>query len=465
MKITVDSLAWLSMDSLSGAQLEWLRRRLTIADVTGGREAVLVRAYEERDGQIGIPRGFLYEEMVKGHELVENVSSGLPWPKQVRAPVDALWRDQQDSDRYQLTLTDAESGSGAAVFAVPDQRRGFAAVLEYLSPRQSGGGLLTMSSWTDGVRVCLALIRSLRVRALVVCPRKADVPPWKGLAARHLPDAKVGRGKNAHITVMCAKTLSDLLSSGKLAGGEYGLVISDRLDCMDPCEWASLMSRMTAGRLLGVSSEVINMKGKNRLFSYYLGRPLFAGKGAQLVPKVRRVWSKWRNATAGYANPQYMSRGAAVDMMCASGTYRQHVVEQILLALNAGRKVLVFSDKSTHLGDLRHEVKEQFCGRELVMDVVAVGMSEKSMERASGADVLFAKYDSLKQLPDTSAMDTVVLATPVQAPGDYVDRILEPMDGKKDPIVVDMRCDSIPACKKLGYLRDGFYKRYYGEGR
>lgn len=441
MKIVVDGLARLPRKELTSAQLCLMKRRLTIAHVGKRKNAVLVKAYQESEEEISIPRAYFHQSALGDHEVIDKTYDGS-----------GFWRGD-------LELADDAGGAGGA--------SGFREAMVHFVSHGRREGVVAIESSTDAARLCCGLIRSFKMCTLILCPDQSRVVRWKELVEKFLPDANVcvdfrGWSGNDHVVVT---TASRWMFGSETRGEQFGFAVIDQYDRIDVEFLSGLLEMLYCSRRLGISSEPVQVKGLNRLYSYHLGRPIFSFKGRRMTPKIRRVWSKWRSSGSGYANPAFMSQAAAVDRMCKSKTYVGHVVEQILLALKAGRKVLVFSGRILHLKDMRSEVESQFSGRELYTDLLVPGVTDEEMVRALGADVLFSPYDFLDSLPDTSSMDTVVLSTPVRDPAEYISCILEPKDGKKDPVVVDMRCDSIPVCKKLGYFRDRTYKDLYGDKR
>jgi superfamily II DNA or RNA helicase len=73
--------------------------------------------------------------------------------------------------------------------------------------------------------------------------------------------------------------------------------------------------------------------------------------------------------------------------------------------------------------------------------------------------VIFATSQYVSEGLDIPAIDTLVLATPMYDVEQAVGRIQRPLEGKKDPIVVDIRDDNIRIFRAAGEARDRFYPR------
>jgi hypothetical protein len=302
----------------------------------------------------------------------------------------------------------------------------------------------------------------------VLLPRDVDFDRWLTLAGRFLPDAKVDAirgsmtGKSLHVALSTPQYVAEALDGGILDGDEFGFVISDQLQAMDPTQWASVVSRLSAAKRLGITSEPLSEKGTDRVFSYHLGERIFAGKGNRLTPRIRRVWSKWRMGSVSYGNPQFMSIDTAMDLICSSTTYNKHITEQVILALEAKRKIAIFSKRMSHLRTLKRTIESQWPGKILV-DYLVPEMSDEDVLRAMGGNVILTTFELAKHMPSVLGLDTIVLATPTKSPMAAIDLALEPEPGKKEPVVVDLRPDQIPVCREYGKYRDWLYRRTYGE--
>ena len=471
MEIRVDGWAWLSKEDLGSEQLEWLRSSLTVADVRS-RRPVLHRAYLDADEErvIGIPRSFFRSSVTKSHNIVDCTSEGAEWPSKAPAPSGARWAKTQDDDLESLTLVDSLSGDSGGEVLSAGEREAAGEVLSFLANHMDG--LALFDSEQSSAKACLFLIRVLKRKTLVVSPPGPSLSMWRTVLARYLPDAMVGyikRGKadfaGKHIVLTTAHDLLAAVRDSMVGANEFGFVISHQIHRIDPLEWASSVGFLNPERRLGISDLRAHFnKGVSRIYSYHLGRPAYAAAGDRLIPKVRRVWSEWKLSSWIRANPQFISKQALIDQMCSNSTYNKHVVEQVLLAMKAGRKVAIFSESTAHLKSLKMSVEAEWSGSARSIDYIIDGMSPDEIQGASESDVILTTFSFAGKFPEVHGVDTVVLATPVRdpLPASNVCRFRDP--DKKDPVIVDMRCDSIPVCKDYGRSRDEAYEREYGLG-
>jgi len=466
MDIRIGGWAWLPFNEMTDSQADWLRKSLTLADVSK-RKPVLYRAYVEDGEYLGIPRSFLRESSTKSHSM-EDFTTEAEWPLKLMAPDSALWAKDQDDDYESLTLIDSVSGEKSEDFFSSDQKRGIAATLKALAT--SMDALALFHSEQAAAKVCLSLIRSMKRRTLVICPPGSSFSMWETVIGRFLPDASVGyirrdeRGAlEDHIVLTTVDHLTHAIDRDGVFSKEFGFVISHHIHRMDPAKWAHAVGFFDAGRRLGIADPKSSFsEGLSRIYSYHLGSPVFAAKSDSTVPGIRRVESGWKVSSWDRANPQFISKASILNHICVNTRYNKSVVDQVILAMKAGRKIAIFSDKVTHLKTLGLSIDSAWSGATKDIDFMLDGMAPDEIDRSSAADVILTTFSFAKSFPEIPGLDTVVLATPVRDPllAAQTCRLLDP--DKKDPVIVDMRCDNVPVCRDYGKSRDAAYARSYG---
>jgi len=467
MDIRIGGWAWLPMNQMTDGQADWLRNSLTIADIRR-RKPVVYHAYVEDEESLGIPRSFLRESATKGHSMEDFTVEG-DWPPKLLASEGASWADDQDDDHESLTLIDSVSGEKSEEFFSSDQKRGVGAILKALAT--SMDGIAMFHSEQEAAKVCLSLIRSIKRRTLVICPPGSSFSTWETVIGRFLPDASVGyllRGDRGtlddHIILTTMDHLTHAVDREGVLPEEFGFIISHHIHRMDPLKWAHAVGFFDAGRRLGITVPSASFsEGLPRIYSYHLGRPVFMAKSDSTLPRVRKVESGWKVSSWDRANPQFISKESILKHICVNTKYNKSVVDQVVLALRAGRKIAIFSDKVVHLKALGLMVNAVWSESVISVGYVLEGMSPDEIHESSDCDVILTTFDFAKSFPEVPGLDTVVLATPVRdsLEAANVCRMKDP--DKKDPVIVDMRCDNVPVCKDYGRSRDAAYLRSYGE--
>lgn len=469
MNIKVDGWSWIKLDEMGEATASAIRRRLTLVESIK-RSAFMHRAFQEKEGLLGVPRSFLRSSATVNHSVVYKASNGLQWPDRVKAGSDDPWAAAQDGDVDELVLADAFTGEKSEDFFSKNQKQGIGEILKALGGSTVGDGMAIFTSEHAAAKVCLSIIKALKMRTLVIAPPGASMAMWRTVAGRYLPDAKIGtirRGErdevDAHITVSTLDDVRDFITHAKIASDEFGFIISHQIHKMDPMLWVKVVPFFSAAKRLGlVDPEASFTTGLSRVYRYHLGEPVFCADPELETPKIRRVWSTWKISNWAKVNPAFVSKQTLLDHMGTSTVYNQQLVEQIVQALVANRKVVVASERVPHLQMLKKQIETAWSGAAKAVDFMIHGMHSDDVAKAAEANVILTTYAYVKSLPEMPTVDTVVLASPVRDPLPIVSVCLSRHESKKPPVVVDMRCDDIPVCKDYGKSRDDAYGSSFG---
>lgn len=483
MRVVVDGYAWLQCSELESVQLEWLKRQLTLVqsiskEYKNRAESAIVRCFVEDAlaGKIGIAREFFFERVTKTHDISYDVSNGEDWPDRLDPEPSfggfpPFWAAERSDNPKDLTFYDTEKKEPVSLR--DEQKSALSAAVSHLSSRPASGGIIQAPTGWGKTVFALSLIKELKVKTAVLVHRKFLMDQWRKRINRFLPDAKVGciygnkwDVDGCHVVLVMIETIASWVKNDKVRpelAKMFGLVISDEVHRTGAPQWSQAITRFHAAKRVGISARPKRSDKLDKCFFYHIGPKIFAGQEFQLVPKVRRVWTRYKIDHPRF-NPDFMSLEFMLRFMTKSAVYNQSVVEQILLALEAGRKILVYSHQLEHLRRLKEGVDAQWKGaRAIKTDYFIGGMTEEELLEAETADVIFATYMMAKDSLDIPPLDTVVLATPVRDPEQPGGRCLRPFQGKKDPVIVDMRADEVPVCKDYGKSRDKAYERLYSQ--
>jgi superfamily II DNA or RNA helicase len=192
-----------------------------------------------------------------------------------------------------------------------------------------------------------------------------------------------------------------------------------------------------------------------------LGPVLFHATEKRLSPKVRRVWSNFTVASTPNFNPSLAPKALLTRFLCANKARNAQITEQLIQALQAGRKVIVLSERLKHLellDKLLYQAWKPEYGKYPTTGKYVGGMTEEARKVSEGKNVIFATGSFAAEGLDIPALDTIFLTTPMSDIEQAVGRICRPSEGKKDPVVVDFRDDRVPMFASMGKKRDAFYK-------
>lgn len=226
--------------------------------------------------------------------------------------------------------------------------------------------------------------------------------------------------------------------------------------------WSQVPPKFKAKWRLGITATPRRKDGSDNVFYYHIGDILFAASEQRMKPKVRRVWTEFNLVKTPTLNPALIPKSLLLRFMCANKARNKLIAKQLVLALNAGRKVLVLSERLAHLTAMEMELREQWKDETDPLPTIGYyvgGMTEEALDVAAQKQVIFATRQFAEEGLDIPALDTLFLTTPMSDVEQAVGRILRPFEGKKEPVVVDFRDDRLTYCVKLGESRDRYYKK------
>jgi superfamily II DNA or RNA helicase len=313
-----------------------------------------------------------------------------------------------------------------------------------------------------------AQIATLQVPTLIVVHKEFLMNQWIERIQQFLPDAQVGivqqdtcdfEGK--HIVVGMVHSLASK-DYGPVFRSWPGLVITDEVHRIGSRTWSQVPPKFPAKWRIGLSATPRRKDGADDVFFWHIGPLIYTAHERRMKAKVRRVWTNFRVVATTTFNPKLASKALLLRFLCSNYARNRLVVDQLILALHAGRKILVLSERLNHLKRLEIMLAELWPGGANHLPSVGWyvgGRDEDELEEASKAQVVLATSQLASEGLDIPALDTLMLTTPLGDVEQAVGRILRPCEGKKDPIVVDFRDDSVDAFKRMAKYRDKLYEK------
>lgn len=456
MKVEVGAYAWFEKEDLSEFQMAALRKEMTIipskAEGYGEDDdpPKPIFMYRETASRFGIAREYFIERRQNRHQIDFRTTKGS----------DDFLPVAFNTDDYTLRI---------------EQKQALDAVQQQFEAGRHGGIVRAVPGWGKTVLGC-AVIAALNVPTLVVVHKDFLMEQWRkrilGDPVEDLPPLLPGASVGLVQQDVCDFRGHSIVLAmvHSLAAREYekalyewpGLVMVDECHRMGAYTWAPVPAKFPARYRLGLSATPKRKDGADAVFYYHLGPIMFAAKEKRLLPKIKRVWTKFKLIKTERFNPNLAKKGTVLRFLCASVFRNRLIVETMIEALRADRKLIVLSERLNHLDRLNQLLREQWpeqYGSVPSVGYYVGGRKKEQLAEASKARVIFATWQFASEGLDIPALDTLFMATPMSDVEQAVGRILRPFEGKKDPIVVDFRDDAIPLFKRMGKTRDRFYDK------
>lgn len=445
MLFCVSDWAWIALSEYPKEKLPLLKGSLTIQPRRTSQhqeEIAPIHLYTEKDGWIGLPRSYFLENQKLSHDIKMEMARG----RKVELAFDGELKGDQGDAVDRIVAEVAAGRPGGIVQAAP--------------------------GWGKTVVGIAAWLR-LKTTCLVVVQREYLLNQWrvriKGDKNRRIkgfaPDARVGviqgdrceYGDDYDISIATIQTLvsrrdeypDDFWSA-------FGLVTSDETHRIGAPSWAQVIPMFKGFYRLGLTATPRRKDGADNVFFWHIGPIVFKSKDKKITPRLRRVYTGFRLVRTPSFDPNLASKEVQLRQMCANPVRNRKIVDELLRAAEAGRKVLVLSERRKHLERLRDMFgaqKPQGC----TVDFYVGGREQRELDTAEKADVVFATYQMAKEALDIPALDTLFLTTPVADVEQAVGRIMREYEGKKNPVITDFIDRDIDRCMKLWNSRRRFY--------
>lgn len=441
MDVTVDSWAWLPKKDLTFSQLHMLKKTLTVIPrkmvAQQEEEPKPVYLFHETPTHIAIAREYFNEHRRPDHKVTLNTTLGNSQAPSMGRFTGVLRAEQQ--------------------MAIETLRAAF-------HSGRMGGILRAVPGFGKTVCGC-ALMAALDVPTIVLVHKEFLLNQWMERIQTFLPDALIGRAQQDECSYEGKAIVLGMIHS--VGSGRYpqefydyfGMLIADEAHHLGAQTFSQAPPRFRARYRVALTATPRRKDGAENAFLYHIGPVLFTSKEQRLKFKVKRVWTKFHLVKTERFNPSLAPRTLVITFLCASEFRNRVIVDQLIAALQAGRKVIVLSERLKHLEKLNHFLHDMWPANSPRPKVgfYVGGKKEEELDEARTANVVFATVQFASEGLDIPELDTLFLTTPISDVEQAVGRILRPHEKKKEPVVVDFRDDAVMILKKQGEKRDKYY--------
>jgi superfamily II DNA or RNA helicase len=284
-----------------------------------------------------------------------------------------------------------------------------------------------------------------------------------------IPENRIGiiNGDNIDIEnkwiIVCLvqSLLASSTSQPKEFYNQFGMVIFDEVHHFSANTFREVIGKFSCRYRLGISATPNRVDGMEEVFFKHIGRVCFVSEVRQVVPDVYIIKG---NILIASERPfmNYLGKvqlWKVEEFLCNSEIRNKKIVENIISAVKAERKVLILSGRRKHLellkGMLEIELEQKHI--HTTIGFYMGGMKEKELKISEKCTVIFGTFSMSSEGLNLPLVDTLILTTPKSNIEQSIGRVLRKVEGKKVPVVIDF-ADNIGICKNMLKKRKILYR-------
>lgn len=360
---------------------------------------------------------------------------------------------------------------------------------------------------THNTILAVELAHRIGRTTLIVVHKEFFLEQWRQRILEVLPEARIGviqqdrcEYRDVDFAIAMIQSLAKDVESQRypramLEG--FGTVISDECHHTSSETWSNVIHRFSSAYRVGLSATPRRSDRSEAVFFHHIG-PILHTMQAQSMPfSVRYLTSD--SELQGIRRGDYsvsaarMNSAQVITALGEDAMRTRHIAEDVALAVRKGRKIMVVSHRLEHLRALRRDLRKILAATMLPFPVAIEPytgqwftseqgddkrtVTKTELKKAEGANVLLCTQQLVSEGLDISALDVIVLATPMGDAEQAIGRVRRwctpspercahycpwragQCQGKPTPIVVDVRDPEVAWSERKARGRDKLYKR------
>ena len=330
--------------------------------------------------------------------------------------------------------------------------------------KENNGGVLCLPCAAGKTVLALYLAAQFKVKTLVIVHKTFLLNQWKE-RAEEFTNASIGIIQQNKIDIDGKDIVIGMLQS--IAKDKYdanvfrdfGLVIFDEAHHA-PSEYFSKALPIISSKItIGLSATPKRTDRMEKILYWYFGDIMYKSE----VEENNRVLVNIVNYDIEHEKFKEflmytgdVNRPKTINKLTSIGRRNKFIIDMMEEVLQeAGRKILVLSDRLEHLKLLKKRIDE----REITSsDFYIGGMKQKALDKASSAQVIFASYGMASEGLDIPELNTLFMVTSRKEVEQAVGRVVRKIDPNIRPTIYDFT-DQLPSFINQGRHRKRLYKK------
>jgi superfamily II DNA or RNA helicase len=420
-----------------------MRRRYTISSKY--KDGPRIPYYLEDEFYFGIPR--------HAERLSKNMANEIIDKRVLGSPIDfkfsgELW-DYQEKAVNTFNDLVGKGGTGFFLCAAP------------------GSGKTVMG---------IKMLERLGVTSLIIVPKSDLVKQWRERITSFstLTDQDIGVVEGGTASYIGKKVVIGLIHSviiDRIASlpfcNYFGAVLFDECDSsLPPKTFSSASGMFPAKYRIGMTASATRADGLHIIFEEHLAQfKISCSNTKTLEPMVLLHKFKGSSGTIPPYLKDLSRRGVLISKLASNPVRNDLIANYANKSYNSGRPTLIISDRKSQLKSIEklliktYNIKTSEIGYFVrTLDGRDLKQFEKD-KTVNTSKIILATYGMLSRGTDIPRLETLILATPHSDLRQTAGRIERSIEGKNQPLIIDIVDSFYPETKRSAEARMRFYKK------
>ena len=293
---------------------------------------------------------------------------------------------------------------------------------------KSNGGIISVPCGWGKTIIALNLISKLKRKTIIIVHKGFLLNQWEQRIKEFLPGAKIGRiqgptidieGKDIVIAMLQSISMKDYDTS---VFEDFGFTIVDECHHIAAEVFSRSLPKINSYYSLGLSATPNRADGLQTVFAMFLGPMLYRITSADDKKVLVRV-IEYNDNNATYSKNEITGYGKiCVPRMITNISENENRNKLIVFLakklVDAGKQVLLLSDRRNHLSYLYGKINEF-----TTVGYYVGGMKQKDLDISEKANVILGTFPMSSEGLDIPTLDSIIFATPKSSIEQSIGRI------------------------------------------
>ena len=354
--------------------------------------------------------------------------------------------------------------------------------------KKNGGGILSMGTGSGKTVSLLYVLSKLKMKAIIVVNKIPLMKQWQNEIALFLPDAKVGiiqgqknidvEGKDIIIAMLQSLSRIDYPDS---LFKDCAITVIDEIHNTGSQMFSKMLFKLCSKYTIGLSATPNRSDGCEYVFKWHIGEIVYKSvneerKGKPPIIRNLKIDSvdykeiSTMNRFTGQNTIQFTSMLSDLVNM---EKRNKLIIEIIKDCIKEKRRILVLSDRRTHLQNL-YSFLDKDLNVTFTYGLFLGSMKIAELEKSKACDVILATYAAFGEGVSEKDLDTLILTTPKKFIGhlknttknesgkleQIIGRVFRKTHIERNPMIIDFQ-DNFSVYKTQSAGRRKFYKEHF----